>query len=69
MLALINGKLSVKMCYARRCYIVIFAANVRMVPLKCLPFQTVSIDEVETQASRLSGITEVLIYVVNTTLQ
>lgn len=34
-LALIREKLSVRMCYVRRCYVVIFAAHVPMVPLKC----------------------------------
>lgn len=62
-LALITGTSSVRTCYVRWRYIVIFAANVRTDPLKCLQFKKVSRDEVETRASRLSGITVVLISV------
>lgn len=60
-LALISGKLSVRMCYVRWCYIVIFAANVRMGPFEVSTIWKSHRSEVETQASRLSGITAALI--------
>lgn len=63
LLALISGESSVRICYGPWSYIVIFKANVRIFPLKCLKLKKEKADDVETRASRLSRITVVLISV------
>lgn len=40
-LALISGKSTVRICYVQWCYIVIFTANIRRVPLKCIQQKSV----------------------------